>query len=103
MPMSGKYLLDTNIVIALFARDVAVLDRLQDVEEVFIPSIVLGELYYGANKSTQGTENIARIDDFAINNSILNCDIETARRYGEVKHVLQLQGRLNDVGQCGKR
>ena len=100
MPMSGKYLLDTNIIIALFARDDAVINWLQNTGEVFVPSVALGELYYGAKKSAQSTENIARIDDFAINNAILNCDIETARRYGEVKYVLQLQGRPipeNDV------
>jgi len=48
--MSGKYLLDTNIVIALFADEVSVKNALAQAEEVFIPSIVFGELYYGARK-----------------------------------------------------
>lgn len=63
--MSGKYLLDTNLVIALFAGDATVIDRLKDADEVFIPSTVLGELYYGAHKSSRATENFARLDDFA--------------------------------------
>lgn len=46
--MRGRYLLDTNIVIALFGEDAAVLQRLTDAQEVFLCSIVLGELHYGA-------------------------------------------------------
>jgi hypothetical protein len=39
--MSGRYLLDTTIVIALFADESAVKDRLEEAEEVFVSSIVL--------------------------------------------------------------
>jgi tRNA(fMet)-specific endonuclease VapC len=49
--MSGKCLLDTNIVIALFADDSAVKENLVKTDEIFIPSIVIGELNYGARKS----------------------------------------------------
>ncbi len=91
--MNGKYLLDTNIVIALFASETAVIDQLKNVDEVFIPSIVIGELYYGAHKSARVNENIARIDEFAATNVILSCDLETARRYGQVKDGLRKKGR----------
>ena len=49
--MSGRVVLDTNIVIALFAKEGAVQQRLDEADEVFVSSIVLGELYYGAQKS----------------------------------------------------
>lgn len=45
--MSGRYLLDTNIIIALFADDRAVKQKLTEAEETFVPSIVIGELCYG--------------------------------------------------------
>jgi tRNA(fMet)-specific endonuclease VapC len=45
--MSGKFLLDTNIIIALFANNENVLAQLKSADEVFIPGIVLGELYFG--------------------------------------------------------
>ena len=51
--MSGNCLLDTNIVIALFAGEQSVLDHLKDANEVYIPSIVIGVLYFGAHKSSQ--------------------------------------------------
>lgn len=83
--MSGRNLLDTNIVIALFAHDSAVVEHLDEAEEVFIPSIALGELYFGAHKSGRVKENLAHIDEFAVSNVVLGCDTETARYYGEIK------------------
>jgi tRNA(fMet)-specific endonuclease VapC len=55
--MSGKFLLDTNIIIALFAQDPSVQKPLSKAQEVFVPGIVLGELYYGAYKSTHVRAN----------------------------------------------
>jgi len=91
--MSGKYLLDTNIVIALFADETSVKDHLAETGEIYVPSIVIGELYYGAHKSSRAKDNLARIDDFAASNVVLGCDAETARHYGEVKNSLRLKGR----------
>jgi tRNA(fMet)-specific endonuclease VapC len=91
--MGGRYLLDTNIIIALFADDTEIKDQLGQADQVFIPSIVIGELYYGAHRSGHVKQNLARIDEFAFNNVVLGCDTETARRYGEIKHALQVKGR----------
>lgn len=93
MTVSGSYLLDTNIVIALFAADSAVLDKLSDAEAVFVPAIVLGELYYGAHKSSQPVENADHIVAFAAQNTILACDEETARAYGVFKSQLRAKGK----------
>ena len=57
--MNGKMLLDTNIVIGLFAQDEDIQTQLSQAEEVFIPSIVLGELYYGARNSRQADGRFA--------------------------------------------
>jgi tRNA(fMet)-specific endonuclease VapC len=92
--MSGsRFLLDTNIVIALWANDATVTSQLAAVQEVFVPIIVLGELYYGAQKSAWSTKNIARIDEFAARSSILLCDIATTQQYGEIKNLLRTKGR----------
>lgn len=91
--MSGKYLIDTNIVIALFAAEVPVIQQLRQADEVFIPSVAIGELYYGAHKSSHTAENLARIADFVMHNVILSCDVETARYYGELKNDLRQKGR----------
>jgi tRNA(fMet)-specific endonuclease VapC len=45
MPASGRFLLDTNIVIALLEGNEAVLSSLDLAWEVYIPPIVKGELF----------------------------------------------------------
>jgi tRNA(fMet)-specific endonuclease VapC len=91
--MSGRYLLDTNIIIAIFAEEPAVLQRVAVAEEVFVPVIVLGELYYGARKSARAAANIDRIDEFASVATTLGCDAATAQQYGRIKNDLRAKGR----------
>lgn len=91
--MSGRFVLDTNIVLAIFAGDSAVLDKLKDADQVFASSVVLGELFYGAYKSKRVEENMKRIDEFAAGNAVLPCDRATARRYGQIKNQLRAKGR----------
>lgn len=91
--MNGDYLLDTNIVIALFAGGESVIQGLIRAKRVCIPSIVIGELYYGAYRSGRRDINLTRIDQFVMGNIILNCDAETARHYGFIKDALHREGR----------
>ena len=98
--MPGRYLLDTTIVVALFQGDQAVQARLAAAPEVFLPSVVLGELHYGAASSGRSEANAARIEDFAASCTVLSIDAPTARRYGQVKGRLKARGRPipeNDV------
>lgn len=98
--MTGEYLLDTNIVIALFAADESVSRQLGRTTEVFVPAMVLGELHYGARKSARAAANIQKIDEFSASNSVLVCDSDKARHYGEIKQTLKAQGTAlpeNDI------
>jgi len=91
--VSGSVLLDTNIVIGLFAKDQAVLARLSESARVFIPSIVVGELYFGAYKSTQPKGNVHRIEELVAASAVLVCDATTAEYYGRIKKALRDKGR----------
>jgi tRNA(fMet)-specific endonuclease VapC len=91
--MSGSYLLDTNIIIALFARDPNVEERLRQADSVYLPSIAIGELFYGSYKSTRVEENLGRIESFAAQSAVLNCDSDTARHYGRIKDGLRRIGK----------
>ncbi len=93
MAKTGRFLLDTSIVLALFAREAAVQQHLAEASEVFVPSIVLGELYYGARKSARVTENLARLDEFVTSSTVLPCDTATAQQYGNIKNMLRAKGR----------
>jgi tRNA(fMet)-specific endonuclease VapC len=91
--VNGRFLLDTNIIIALLAQDPIVHERITRAEEILIPCIAIGELFFGAYKSLRVQENLARIDDFARNNAVLLCNIDTAKRYGDVKNRLKEKGQ----------
>ncbi|MGO4879543.1 MAG: type II toxin-antitoxin system VapC family toxin [Bryobacteraceae bacterium] len=93
-------MLDTNIVIALLEGDDTVLSNLDRAPEVFIPAVVVGELFFGAAKSGRPSENIAKVERFAAGRSIVPCDLDVAREYGRVKQHLKQKGRPlpeNDV------
>ena len=106
MPASGRLLLDTNIVIALLEGDEAVISNLDEAVEVFIPAIVIGELFFGAAKSGRPTENTAKVERFAAGRSILSCDLQVAREYGRLRQRLQpepgmaAQAREHRTGLC---
>lgn len=91
--MNGSVLLDTNIVIGLFASDQAVLSRLSQTNRIFIPSIVLGELYFGAYKSAHSEQNVRRLEEFVATSAALACDAVTAAHYGRIKRALREKGR----------
>lgn len=91
--MSGSVLLDTNIIIGLFANDQAILAHLSETDHIFIPSIVLGELYFGAYKSAHSERNVRRIEEFVAASAVLVCDVVTAMHYGRIKKALREKGR----------
>lgn len=44
-------LLDTNAVIDYFKGNPAIVSKIKKSKALFIPSVVLGELYFGANNA----------------------------------------------------
>lgn len=91
--MSGKYLLDTNIIIALFAKDTSVIHHLSQANQVFVPSIVVGELYFGAYNSRRTEQNLLQLRNFTRENAIIPCNQLTAEFYGQIKSELKKKGR----------
>lgn len=100
MKTSTRALLDSNIVIAVFAGEPSVLSRLEDYDQLYVPVQVLGELYYGVFHSTRREQNLSRVDQFADQAGVLDCDADTAKEYGKLKSELSRKGRPipeNDV------
>jgi len=91
--VSGDFLLDTNIVVALFANDDAVIDNMEIADRVFVSSTVIGELFFGAYNSVRLDENIERVAGFVATSAVLSCDADTARSYGRIKSKLRVKGR----------
>jgi tRNA(fMet)-specific endonuclease VapC len=91
--MAGNnYLLDTVIVAAYFNREPVIRQKLKDVT-VYVSSITIGELYFGAYHSRQVANNVQQIKDFIAINTVLQCDAVTGDYYGQVKQRLRAKGR----------
>ncbi len=93
MKMNGEYLLDSNVVIDLFRGDKQTISRINQIREINIPVIVIGELYFGANKSGQATKRLQEIAQLEELVNILNVSKSTAKIYGEIKGQLQIKGK----------
>lgn len=88
--MPGSYLLDTNIAIGILEGQIPLGDS--DIE-AFLCLTVVGELYFGAEKSRRTEANRARIDRLIQICPLLTQDLAVSRQYGEIKAALQRQGR----------
>jgi tRNA(fMet)-specific endonuclease VapC len=91
--MDGSYLLDTNIIIGLFANELQAIQLIEKADEVSIPIISVGELYYGANKSYRKKNNLERIEEFISSVRVIECGLSTAHWYGLIKGDLKSKGR----------
>jgi tRNA(fMet)-specific endonuclease VapC len=89
--MNGKYLLDTNII-AFFQGDEASLKRVGGAD-VYVPTIVVGELVYGALNADRQSSDLNRIYTFIDDAEILDCDIAVAEAYGAIKAAQRRKGR----------
>jgi tRNA(fMet)-specific endonuclease VapC len=77
-----------------------VFPSLEQAREVFLPAIALGELFFGAAKSSRRVENTAKVERFAAGTVILACGVEVAREYGRLRQELRAKGKPlpeNDV------
>lgn len=90
--MTGnKCLLDTSIVIHLF-KNTDQLIRLNSFDEVYVNSVVIGELYYGACASANPQKHINQIQSFLDNCLIVYVSTDTALIYARLKAELRRNG-----------
>lgn len=61
--MNGDYILDSNVVIGVFRNHAETIEKVGHLRKIYIPVIVLGELYYGANKSSQTLKRNLEIEE----------------------------------------
>jgi tRNA(fMet)-specific endonuclease VapC len=98
--MNSGILLDTNVAIALLNGDATVRQRVTTSRDLFVPVIVMREIYFGAEKSARRQENLARAEQLAARSQLLTVELETARRCGQIRQSLRQIGRpipVNDL------
>ena len=92
MKKTGKrYLIDTNIIVDLFGNDEGLKVKLS-AAKIIIPSVVIGELYFGAYASSREKTKINEISEFIGNYEVIYIDEDTARYYGQIKAQLKKSG-----------
>jgi len=92
MKKTGKsYLIDTNIIIDFFGNDDGLNVKLST-EQIVIPSVVIGELYFGAYASSKEGIHLQQIKEFIANYELVHIDENTARYYGQIKAQLKRSG-----------
>jgi tRNA(fMet)-specific endonuclease VapC len=89
--MNGRYLLDTNIAIAIVKKEIDFQDR--PGARGFLSTTVLGELFFGIEKSSRVEENLKRLRHLRSTFPVFVCDEETARHYGFIRNLLRKKGR----------
>lgn len=93
-------LLDTSLIIRHFRRDQAVTAQLEAAEALFLPAVVLGELYHGAFHGRQREKELASIQELLPAVTVLGITATTAEHFGQIGAELALAGTpipTNDV------
>jgi tRNA(fMet)-specific endonuclease VapC len=89
----NNLLIDTNIAVYAMNKQIAVAEWLNSFDKIYIPSIAVGELYFGAFKSNNTHTNIAAITSFLNECEILKVDQNISECYGKIKFQLKQKGK----------
>ena len=91
--MNGDFILDSNIVIDILRNNEETIQKVSQLKSIYIPVIVLGELYYGAFKSDPTSMKTQEIEELEKRVHLLDITEKTAKIYGEIKNELRQKGR----------
>ena len=92
-----KYLLDTNICIALIRqKPAALIQMLTSLHpgDAGISSITLAELFHGVEKSVRPEQNMSALEQFLLPLDLADFDQEAALAYGKIRTDLERTGQI---------
>ena len=98
--MNTRLVLDTSAVLAYFNGSKVAMEAMNRAEVVYLPSVSIGELYFGARKCSRPTQEEVKIEAIIDRTESLDVDYATARVYSAVIHQLESDGKripLNDI------
>lgn len=98
--IGSDLILDTNIVIDYFKHNPHVTFNIKQAERIYLPIMVVGELYFGAYRSLLPDVKKKEIKDFLSTTQVLEIDLHTADVYGSAKASLVNKGKpipYNDI------
>jgi tRNA(fMet)-specific endonuclease VapC len=92
-----SYLLDTDIIIYWLNDAIPnIRNKINSIanDEIYISSITVAELYFGAYYSSQVIKNIELLNEFTSELNILNLDTECGKIFGKIKADLKKEGKI---------
>ena len=98
--MNTRIALDTSAVLAYFQGSDAAREAMNQAEVVYLPSVSVGELFFGARKCSRPAQEEVKIEAIIDRTEAINVNYATARVYGAVIHQLESEGKripLNDI------
>ena len=91
--IGNKCLLDTCIIINTFKKHNKIGQKLDLLQEIYVPVTVEGELYFGAYNSGNIEKHLTQIQSFLNRCLIIAPDSKTADIYGNIKSGLKKKGK----------
>lgn len=104
--MNGNVALDTSVAVRFLNGDQSVVSHVLSLPMVILPTVVIGELLFGAENSRRSLQNISRYLEFIKTCQSVPLGQETAVIYAKTRLALKRKGRpipMNDVwiaAQC---
>jgi tRNA(fMet)-specific endonuclease VapC len=104
--MNGEIALDTSVAVRFLNGDKAVVAQVLSLPTVILPTVVVGELLFGAENSSRSLQNLPRYLEFIETCHVVAFGRETAVVYAKTRLALKRKGRpipMNDVwiaAQC---
>ena len=89
--MNGS-LVDTNVIIRMLKGDKTAVEILGGIDKAFVPIVVVGELFYGAYKSTRKDDNMVLFTAVLSTFEILLIEESVAVSYALIKTDLIKNG-----------
>lgn len=87
--MNGK----PNVIIRFFKGETELFSLFDDMEQLYVSSVSVGELMYGAELSKKSDFNRENYFCFCEQMKVLQPDLEVAKMYGKIKSNLKAKDR----------
>jgi tRNA(fMet)-specific endonuclease VapC len=98
--MNESYLLDTDIIIYWLKNTFPrINEKIEKLEArcLFISSITIAELFFGAYNSSKPKNNLKLINELNSEINVINFDTKSGNQFGKIKADLKTKGKiLND-------
>ncbi len=91
-------ILDSDHCIAITRGKLKPEEHITNGEPLYVTCITVSEMFYGAYRSSQSSQSLARLNSFLHKFQVLSCDENTSRIFSRLKVDLERQGmRLDDA------